>query len=42
MIIDATTIATVAPMKRFLDFLCVMAEVELEEGDEAGVEKKGL
>ncbi|KOM44380.1 hypothetical protein LR48_Vigan05g198500 [Vigna angularis] len=39
---DPTTIATMAPVERFLDFLRVMAGVELEEGDGAGAEKKGL
>jgi len=39
---DPTTIATMAPVKSFLDFLCVVTEVELEEGDGAGARMKGI
>jgi len=31
-----------APVESFLDFLCAVAGVELEEGDGAGAGKKGL
>jgi len=35
-------IATMAPVESFLDFLCVVIDVKLEEGDRDGAGMKGI